>query len=281
MREKILTLLSGILMITVIVTSVSGCGPKQAETGDTVKVHYSVRLQDGEVVDSSANGEPLQIALGQEQVIPGFEQAVLGMKVGDTKTVTIPVDQAYGAYRDDLVREVGKEELPEGLELEVGLQLQANQPDGTVLVFTITEISDDTITLDGNHPLAGQDLTFDIELVEIVKSASKKVGTSLSSMTLGEALSSGKVTLAEFGSNTCIPCKQMKPILEDLAAIYEDTVNVLLVEVYDNMELTRQYEILGIPTQILFDQYGREVTRHTGVWAMNDIILQLKKIGID
>jgi len=272
-------LLTCILVTAVLAVVLPGCGAKQAETGDTVKVHYTAKLVNGEAVDTSINREPLEITLGEGQVIAGFEQAILGMKVGENKTVTVPADQAYGAYREDMIMEVSKSELPEDLALEVGMELRATQPDGTVLIFTIKDIADTKVTVDANHPLAGEDLTFDIELIEIAAKAGN--GPSLTSMTLSEALSSGRVTLAEFGSDTCAPCRQMKPILEDLAVIYEGKANIILIDVYDNMELTRQYEIMGIPTQILFDIYGREITRHTGYWAKEDIIAQLKEMGID
>jgi len=103
----------------------------------------------------------------------------------------------------------------------------------------------------------------------------------LTSVPLGQALSSGKPTLAEFGWRTCIPCKQMKPILEELAMEYEGTLNVVIVEVYEQMELARAHKIMAIPTQIFFDGNGKEVTRHMGFWAKKDIITQLKKMGVD
>ena len=103
----------------------------------------------------------------------------------------------------------------------------------------------------------------------------------LASVPLGQALSSGKPTLAEFGSSTCIPCKEMKPILEELAKEYEGKLNVVIVEVYEQMDLTRQYGIMAIPTQIIFDNSGKEITRHIGFWSKEEIIAQLKKMGID
>ena len=103
----------------------------------------------------------------------------------------------------------------------------------------------------------------------------------LASVPLGQALSSGKPTLAEFGSSTCIPCKEMKPILEELAKEYEGKLNVVIVEVYEQMDLTRQYGIMAIPTQIVFDSEGQEITRHIGFWSKEEIIAQLKKMGIE
>jgi FKBP-type peptidyl-prolyl cis-trans isomerase 2 len=269
-----------ISMMLLVVMLVTGCSSSaQAKAGDTVKVHYTGRLADGTVFDSSDGSEPLEFTLGQGQIIPGFEQAVIGMRVGESKTVTIPVDQAYGPRRDDMVLEVGRDELPENLEPEIGMQLQMNRGDGGIVIVTITEVSETMIKIDANHPLAGRDLRFDIELVEIGTSQSQGLG--LASVPLGQALANGKPTLAEFGSSTCVPCKQMKPILEKLAADYKDKLNVVIVEVYEQRELTQKYGIMAIPTQIVFDRSGKEVTRHMGLWPREDIIAQLKKMGIE
>jgi len=163
-KKSYLALMSTILLAVMFV---AGCGgPAVAKNGDTVKVHYTGKLQDGTVFDTSVGSEPLEFTLGQGQIISGFEQAVIGMRAGESKTVTIPVDQAYGPYYDDMVLEVERDELPEDLEPEVGMQLQMNQGDGGIMIVTITEVSETTIKIDANHPLAGQDLTFDIELVE-------------------------------------------------------------------------------------------------------------------
>ena len=140
----------------------------QAENGDVVQVHYTGKLADGTVFDSSVGLEPLEFTLGAGQMIPGFEQAVLGMKVGESKTVTIPVNEAYGPRLDDLIAEVPREKLPSDLTPEVGQQLGMNQPDGGVTIVTITGVSDNTVTIDANHPLVGKDLTFEIELVKIL-----------------------------------------------------------------------------------------------------------------
>jgi len=139
----------------------------KAESGNTVKVHYTGKLDDGAVFDSSEGREPLEFSLGKQQVIPGFENAVIGMATGEKKTITIPSDEAYGAHRPDLVVDVQKDQVPPDITPEPGLQLQLRQQDGTAINVTITDVSDATITLDANHPLAGQDLTFEIELVEI------------------------------------------------------------------------------------------------------------------
>jgi peptidylprolyl isomerase len=140
----------------------------QAKPGDTVKIHYTGKLDDGTVFDSSVNREPLEFTIDGGQVIPGFEKAVMGMSPGDSKTEKIPMDQAYGPYRQEMVIEVSREQLPPDLQPEVGLQLQVQQPNGQAVPVFVTEVTDATVTLDANHPLAGEDLTFDIQLVEIV-----------------------------------------------------------------------------------------------------------------
>jgi peptidylprolyl isomerase len=140
----------------------------QAKPGDTVKIHYTGKLDDGTVFDSSADREPLEFTLSGGQVIPGFEQAVVGMAPGESKTEKIPMEQAYGPYRQEMVIQVNREQLPPDLDPEVGLQLQIQQPNGQAIPVLVTEVTNGQVTLDANHPLAGEDLTFDIELVEIV-----------------------------------------------------------------------------------------------------------------
>ncbi len=274
-----------VIMTLLVVMFLVGCGgPAVVRNGDIVKVHYTGRLQDGTVFDTSVGSEPLEFTIGQGQLISGFEQAVIGMKVGESKTVTIPVDQAYGPRRDDMILEVERDELPEDLDPRVGMQLQMNQGDGGIMIVTITDVSETTIKVDANHPLAGQDLTFDIELVEIGVSqpdSTVSQGLDLTSVPLGQALSNGQPTVAEFGRGTCIPCKQMKPILEELAKEYEGKVNVLIISVDEYRDLTGQYGIMAIPTQIFFDSSGQEITRHMGFYAKEDIIVQLKKMGIE
>ena len=265
-----------------MVMLVTACGgPAVAGIGDTVTVHYTGRLIDGTVFETSVGSEPLELTLGQGQVIPGFEQAVIGMQVGESKTVTIPVDQAYGPRRDDMILEISRDELPDDLEPVVGMQLRMNQGDGGIIIVTITEVSETMIKIDANHPLTGQDLVFDIELVEIAKSQGGQTGSGLTSLPLAQALSNDKPTLAEFGSSTCVPCKQMKPILEEIALEYKGKLNVVIVEVYEYIALTRQYQIMVIPTQIYFDSSGREVTRHVGLWPREEIIAQLNNVGIE
>lgn len=139
----------------------------KVEDGNTVKVHYTGTLKDGSVFDSSAEREPLEFKLGEGQLIPGFEKAVIGLEEGDKTKVDIPVEEAYGEAREELVINVPKDQLPDDVEPEIGMQLQVNQPDGQPVPVRIAEISDDELTLDANHPLAGKDLSFEIELVEI------------------------------------------------------------------------------------------------------------------
>lgn len=140
----------------------------RAKNGDTVKVHYTGKLDDGNVFDSSVDREPLEFTIGQGQLITGFEEAVIGMQPGDSVSAKVPANDAYGTHNDDLVMEVEKNRLPDDLLPKVGQRLQSVQEDGRKIVVTITKVSESTITLDANHPLAGQDLFFDIELLEIV-----------------------------------------------------------------------------------------------------------------
>lgn len=140
----------------------------QAKQGDKVKVHYTGKFNDGKVFDSSEGREPLEFVVGSGQVIPGFENGVEGMQVGEEKTVNIPADKAYGAHRDDMVLEVKKEQIPADINLELGMQLgMSGAPKGQEVRVTVVEIKDETVVLDGNHPMAGKDLTFDISLEEI------------------------------------------------------------------------------------------------------------------
>lgn len=139
----------------------------QAKSGDTVKIHYTGKLQDGTVFDSSVNREPLEFTLNQGQVIPGFEKAVMGMSPGDSKTEKIPMDQAYGPHRAEMVLEVNRSQMPAELQPQVGQQLQVQQPNGQTIPVLVTEVTESKVKLDANHPLAGQDLTFDIQLVDI------------------------------------------------------------------------------------------------------------------
>ena len=136
------------------------------KTGDRVKVHYKGSLADGTVFDSSEGRDPLEFTVGKGEMIAGFDKAVNGMSVGQTKTVTIPSDEAYGPRQNDMILQVPKSQLPPGMSPKVGDMLQIQQPNGRPVPVTVTEISSTTITLDGNHPLAGKDLTFEIKLEE-------------------------------------------------------------------------------------------------------------------
>ncbi len=136
--------------------------------GDTVKVHYTGKIADGTVFDSSKEREPLEFKIGEGKLIPGFEKAVVGMNEGDTNTVTIPVQEAYGEKRDDMVVDVEKSQIPEDIDPEVGQQLQIQQQDGGAIPVVITDVTGDSVKLDANHPLAGQELTFEIEVVEVL-----------------------------------------------------------------------------------------------------------------
>ena len=139
----------------------------QAKSGDTVKIHYTGTLDDGTQFDSSQGRDPLEFTLGSGQVIPGFDQAVDGMAVGDSKKVNIQPADAYGEHVPQMVQEVPHSALPDDLTPEVGMGLQARGPDGQAMNLTVTEVGEESITVDGNHPLAGKTLNFDIELVSI------------------------------------------------------------------------------------------------------------------
>ena len=160
-----------ILVVVLGISSITGCsGSEQlvtAKDGDTVIVHYKGTLEDGSVFDTSRDREPLEFILGSGSMIVGFDKAVHGMQVGEIKTVTIPSDEAYGQRRDDLVLIMERDKLPEGLEPSIGQQLEMRQADGRSVVVVVTNVSEASITVDANHKLAGKDLTFEIELVEI------------------------------------------------------------------------------------------------------------------
>jgi FKBP-type peptidyl-prolyl cis-trans isomerase 2 len=141
--------------------------PEQAKKGDTAQVHYTGRLEDGQVFDSSEGGEPLEFEVGAGNVIAGFDEGVRGMKTGDKKRIEIEADDAYGQRIEALVQQIAREGLNLGQEPEVGMQLGLQLPDSNEIPVTITEVTEDTITLDANHPLAGRKLIFDIELVNL------------------------------------------------------------------------------------------------------------------
>ena len=136
--------------------------------GDTVRIHYTGTLSDGTTFDSSQGREPLQFTVGSGQIIPGLDHAIPGMSVGETKTVTVPAAEAYGARNPDGVQSVPREQVPDHIPLDPGTQLQVQTGDGQTLPVTVTEVTAEVVVLDANHPLAGKDLTFEVELVEIV-----------------------------------------------------------------------------------------------------------------
>jgi len=140
----------------------------QVKSGDKVKVHYHGKLTSGETFDSSAGREPLEFEVGSGMVIPGFDNGVTGMSVGEKKTVSIPFDEAYGPRNPEMVIEMPKDRFPKDLEIELGMPLGMSDQNGQQFQVTIVEIKEEVVMLDANHPLAGQDLVFDLELVEIV-----------------------------------------------------------------------------------------------------------------
>ncbi len=139
----------------------------EAKNGHQVKVHYTGKLNDGSVFDSSEGKDPLVFTLGEGRMIAGFEKAVLGMKVGEKTTAEIPSAEAYGDHNEEMVISVSKDKIPADINPEVGLQLSIKQADGSAVPVVVTEVTDENIELDANHPLAGKDLVFDIELVSV------------------------------------------------------------------------------------------------------------------
>lgn len=140
----------------------------QAKLGDTVHVNYTGKLADGTIFDTSRDRRPVQFTIGKGQLIAGFEQAVIGMNKGESKTVVIPADQAYGPRLEENVVAVDRKNLPADLSAEVGQRLEITQTDDKTILVTVVDVSEASMTLDANHPLAGKDLTFDIELVGII-----------------------------------------------------------------------------------------------------------------
>ncbi|MBA7695312.1 Trigger factor [subsurface metagenome] len=161
-----ITLLCTIILATL---SIIGCGGggsgPAAQDGDKVAVHYTGTLYDGSVFDSSVGRAPLEFVLGAGEMIPGFDKAVRGMKVGQTKKVTLSPDEAYGPYDPNLIFMAGRDEL--GLEVQVGQQLRLQTESGKTVIATVTQITEENITVDANHALAGKELTFEIELISI------------------------------------------------------------------------------------------------------------------
>jgi FKBP-type peptidyl-prolyl cis-trans isomerase 2 len=141
---------------------------QQVKSGDTVKVHYHGKLTDGTTFDSSEGREPLEFEVGSGMVIKGFDDGVTGMHVGDKKTINIPVDEAYGPRQEEMLIEFPINQFPPDLKPEIGMPLTMTTSHGQPVQVVITEVKDETVVLDANHPLAGQELVFDLELVEIV-----------------------------------------------------------------------------------------------------------------
>ena len=138
-----------------------------AEKGMKVKIHYTGKYEDGTVFDSSREREPLEFTIGDESTIRGFEEAVTGMSPGETKDITLAPEKAFGEYHEQMVQKVERKDLPEDVELEVGIVLEVTSPEGQTYMVRVAEMDDESVTLDGNHPLAGEILSFDIELVEV------------------------------------------------------------------------------------------------------------------
>lgn len=141
---------------------------KSAGSGNTVRVHYTGTLDDGNVFDSSREHDALEFIIGDGRMIPGFEKAVTGMNAGDTKRVKIPANEAYGVHRDELIVKIVRSHFPDNIVPIAGLQLSLRSPEGQIINAVITSVEEENVLLDANHPLAGKDLTFDIELMEIL-----------------------------------------------------------------------------------------------------------------
>jgi len=139
----------------------------EVKSGDTVRIHYTGTLTDGQTFDSSEGRDPLEFTVGSGQIIPGLEAAIPGMEVGEKKTVEIAADDAYGQPDPNAQQAVPRAEIPDDIPLDLGTQLQVQTPQGQVMPVTVVEVTEEQVTLDANHPLAGKDLTFNIELVEI------------------------------------------------------------------------------------------------------------------
>ena len=138
-----------------------------AAIGDTVKVHYTVKLSDGTMVDSSSGSDPLEFKLGEGQLIQGFEEAVIGMEPGESSVTNVPAEKAYGPHHDELTLEVNRDQLPPSIDPQIGQQLQLQKESGGAINVLITDVTEESVKLDANHPLAGKELTFEIELMEI------------------------------------------------------------------------------------------------------------------
>ncbi len=140
---------------------------KEAQVGNLVSVHYTGKLNNGEVFDSSKDRDPLEFTLGKEELLAGFEDGVVGMKPGESKSVTLEPENAFGDRQEDLLLKMPKKEFPQNITPSVGLQLKLSNASGSDMTVVVTEVGEDSVTLDGNHPLSGQTVVFDIELLEI------------------------------------------------------------------------------------------------------------------
>ncbi|MDK1387954.1 peptidylprolyl isomerase [Sinorhizobium sp. 8-89] len=138
----------------------------EVKNGDVVRIHYTAKLTDGTAIESSQGREPLEVLVGAGQIIPGLDREISGMAVGEMNTVAIPAEDAYGPHDDTQVQMVPRSAVPEGVE--IGTRLQATGPDGRQMALTVTRVDDEQVTVDANHPLAGQDLVFDVTVVEIL-----------------------------------------------------------------------------------------------------------------
>jgi len=138
-----------------------------AKNGDSVKVHYTGRLENGQVFDSSIERAPIEFKLGDKRVITGFENAVVGMSPGESKTISLKCDEAYGPHLEELVTSVDREQFPQHISPEIGQQLEIQSEEGFEAIVTVVDVNESMVTLDANHPLAGKDLTFDIELIDV------------------------------------------------------------------------------------------------------------------
>lgn len=139
----------------------------QAIIGKCVKIHYTCKLDDGAVVASSREKEPIEFTLGRGQILPGLEEAVRGMETGESKTVRVPPEKAFGPHRKDLIEEVPRGDLPDHIEPQVGQRLTLDRSDGGCVTVTVADVSESTVTLDANHPLASTDLNFELDLLEV------------------------------------------------------------------------------------------------------------------
>lgn len=140
---------------------------KEAQVGDVVSVHYTGKLNNGEVFDSSRDRDPMEFTLGQEELLAGFEDGVVGMKPGESRSVTLEPENAFGDRREDLLLKLPKKEFPQNITPSVGLQLKLSNASGNEMTVVVTKVGEESVTLDGNHPLSGQTVVFDIELLEI------------------------------------------------------------------------------------------------------------------